>query len=84
MNNTYIRDTTGMSTTHGKPEITMHQGNLCLTSKEIYDDGYNACMMEIQQLVGPAGGSMDAVVQHVESYVQQRNRESVFKSSDVA
>ncbi len=49
--------------------------------RESYDDGYNTCVMELLQLVGPAGGSMDAVVQHLERSVQQRNRESSLRSN---
>ncbi len=49
--------------------------------KESYDDGYNTCVMELLQLVGPAGGCMDAVVQHLERSVQQRNRECSLKSN---
>ncbi len=43
-----------------------------------YDEGYNTCMMEILQLVGPAG-EMEAVAEHLERSHQQKIRTSAFE-----
>ncbi len=52
--------------------------------KEAFDAGYNACILELRQIIGPERGSIDTVFQHLESCVQQKNRGSALKSNTPA
>ncbi len=82
MSHRRIHNTATVTTAHGKTARTM-QG-FKEGFKEGYDVGYNACMLELEQLIGPEHGSIDAVVHHLESYVQQKNRERTLKSNITA
>ncbi len=62
LNNRRIRNTLTVTAAHGKTIRTMQ------VFKEGYDAGYNACMLELQKLIGPEHGSFDTVVQYLESY----------------
>ncbi len=47
--------------------------------KASYDEGYNTCMMELLQFVGPAGET-DVLVEHLERTHQQKSRKSAFEN----
>ncbi len=49
--------------------------------RQDYGAGYNACMMKLRQLTGPESGNFDTVVQHLESYVKQKDRGSALRSN---
>ncbi len=66
MSHRLICNTVTVTAARGKTIRTMQDFN------EGYDTGFNACMMELRQLIWPERGSFDTVVQYLESYAQRK------------
>ncbi len=81
MNHWRTRNTMSVTTACGRTMRTTHAFKD--RYKEGYDAGYNACVLELRQLIGPEHGSFDAVLRQLKSNVQQTDIGSCGKGHTV-